>query len=155
MAEHGFNNKSSTAQCFLWGSLLCWNSLQPAGKREAGGEETENNSRFLCDSQIDTGLSKHYLLLSLRWSITCHSAVLLFLTSSPVCGCDRVAADHSPSSQLSGRRRAVCCKLNHVNHVFDGWEIHTSSLYLCIQAALCCSHFQWQEFGTKEKFCTI
>lgn len=57
--------------------------------------------KILCDLQIDTGLSKHYLLPGWCWSITCHSTILFlfphFLQHVPLCGtCDRVDADHSP-----------------------------------------------------------
>lgn len=113
--------------------------------------------KILCDLQIDTGLSKHFLLLGWCWSITCHSTLLLYPTSStvyPVWYCDRVDADHRPRLSVvqptvrQGLSGVLGCKWVHA---FDDWEMHPSSLYLCIQAALCCSHSQWQEMETKEK----
>ena len=50
--------------------------------RQRGGGQRE--LEILCDSQTDMRLSKHYLLLGWSWSITCHSTILLFLTSSTV-----------------------------------------------------------------------
>lgn len=45
-------------------------------ERARGGRRRE--LKILCDSRIDTTLSKHYLLLPQCWSITCHSTILLF-----------------------------------------------------------------------------
>ena len=82
--------------------------LQPAGNREAERLGRDGGSRrFLCDSQIDTRLSKHYLLSGRCWSITCHSEILLFPTSSPAWVCDGVSADHSPS-RTAVRQRPGC-----------------------------------------------
>ena len=79
-------------------------SLQLAGTCEGGERKNKETSRFLCDLQIVTGLTKHYLLLGRCWSITCHSSPLLYSPTSfpprpavsPVWYCDRADADHSP-----------------------------------------------------------
>lgn len=76
--------------------------------RQSETEDRQREQEILCDLQIDTGLSKHYLLLGWCWSITCHSTILLFTSSStgsPVWSCDTVYADHRP--RLSVVQRAV------------------------------------------------
>ena len=50
--------------------------------------------------------------------------------------------------ELSSVLETRGCK---VVHAFDDWKMHPCSLYLCIQAALCCPHSQWQEIKLEEK----
>lgn len=173
MAEHRFNKKSSI-ECCLWGlffSSRCCNSLQPAGKGEVESERKRERARtqqreleIWYAFQIDTGLSKYYLLLGWCWSITWHFSILLFSTSStvsPVWYCDRADADQSPwlSADQPAVRQELICVLGNQRckreHAFDNWEMRPSSLYLCIQAALCCSHYQWQQMEQRDitKFC--
>lgn len=56
------------------------------------------------------------------------------------------------SAQLSDGSRAACWETQRrkAARARDDWWMRPSSLYLCIQAALCCSHSQWQEVEQKE-----
>lgn len=56
------------------------------------------------------------------------------------------------SAELSDGSRAACWETQRrkAARARDDWWMRPSSLYLCIQAALCCSHSQWQEVEQKE-----
>lgn len=146
----GLTIKAVPVWCFLWGLLLsreCCNSLQPAGNSQTERAKAGGNSRFHVTHELTQGFQ----------NITCYlpSVGQLPVTSQffysslprpcPQCGAvmGLMLITVPPAScQLRGVLGTRGCK---PVHAFDDWVMHPSRLYLCIQAALCCSHSQWQE----------
>lgn len=110
-------------------------------------------TKIWCDSQFDSPLTEYYLLLGCCWSIT-H-----FLYSLPpqqvppgalwwsLCWSQSPALCGPPSCETG----AACWEARRCGpeRACDDWRMRPSSLYLCIQAALCCPHSQWQEVEPK------